>query len=140
MLFGARGNPWQGRSWGQQPAQQHPAYSQQPVMQPQVQPNVQPLGFTPPQAQWAAPTPDMAYANQLAQYYGAQMPQQQVPGSSPLVQGPSAAPPVGQPAFGMDWRNAFRAAKDEWRGERPEDRALRDQWRAAKPQRSDFRQ
>ena len=128
MLFG-QGNPWNGRPT-RQPRPQSPL-----VQQPQQ-------AFAPPQVQWPQQTPDMGYAQQLAQYYASQMPNQQVPGSfqqpQPVAQQP--LPPMGGHGGmvgGFD-RSAFRDARQDWRSQRPQDRSLVEDWRAARPQRQNF--
>lgn len=102
-----------------------------------------PQGFQPPQVQWPQQTPDMGYANQLAQMFASQMPNQQVPGSAPLptFQPPQQGLPTPQPQVPVhgDWRDAFKAAKREWKALRPDGpgQALMD-WRMQKPDRGAF--
>ena len=147
MLFGR--SAWAGRS-PRQPQAQSPLV-QQPVQQQQAP-------FQPAPVQWAQPTQDMGYANQLAQYYAMQMPNQQVPGSAPMAQTqpvaqqPLPQQPVGQQPLpsgsnGTDWRDAYKAAKQDWRMQRPmvgpQSQAgggdLLSQWRMQRPDKSLFR-
>ena len=135
MLFG-RGNPWGGQSWGApKPASQSGV--------PQVNPGTsfvqQPQGFQQPQ--WPQQTPDMGYAQQLAQHYASQLPNQQVPGSLPPIQTPQPVgtplPPMGGQMGGFD-RSAFQNARQDWRSQRPQDRSMMQDWRSARPQRQSF--
>jgi hypothetical protein len=77
----------------------------------------------------------------LAQNYAGQLQNQQVPGSVvPQMMPPQAvsgAPPQQQ--VQPDWRDAFRAARADWRGQRPDDHGdLFAQWRMSKPMRQTF--
>ena len=114
--------------------------AQSPLVQ---QPTQQPAAFQAPQVQWPQPNADMQYAQQLAQMYASQMPQQQVPGSAPLPtfqQPVQQAQPVSQQPLpqGEGWKNDWRVAKQDWRQSRPVGGAM-DAWRAAKPDRGQFR-
>lgn len=150
-MFSGANNPWTHTTpanrgfGGQRPQQQFNPLSQQ-AAQPQA-----PQGFQPPQVQWPQQTPDMGYAQQLAQMYASQMPNQQVPGSAPLpamLGQPQQGLPTQQPQMPVpgqmqgDWRDQFKQAQQDWRMARPgqgmHGTPAWNQWRDARPDRGQF--
>jgi hypothetical protein len=137
MLFG--NNPWsQRRAPVMQPMGGQPQAQPQTQVQPQVQQYAQPT--------WLGPTPDGTYAGGLANYYAGQLQNQMVPGSIPP---PAMQPMAGQPAVNQalppmpmangGWRDAFRSALQDWRGQRPGFGGDFSQWRMTRPDRQSFR-